>query len=197
MTTDLIAAKATLRREMRALLAALPEAELTAASHRIVEQVQAWPAMQGGAACVALFGGIAGEPDLLPLASWLTQRGGTAVYFGFENDELVPRLVTSPDDLERGPFGVWMPCDSLPVISLETIDIVLVPGLAFDRHGGRLGRGRGYFDRLLATPSLRAIRAAVGLQRQVIAQVPMELHDMRMEWLITEQGINPVVPPGA
>lgn len=194
MTPDLAAAKATLRRDMRALLAAVPAAELAHASHRIIEHLQTWPAMQGGAACVALFGGIHGEPELLPMVPWLTERGGRAVYFGFENDALIPRLVTSLDDLERGPFGVWMPRESLPVVSFEALDIVLVPGLAFDRRGGRLGRGRGYFDRLLATPSLRAIRAAVGLQRQVISQVPVEPHDVRMQWLITEQGINPVVP---
>lgn len=197
MTPDLVASKATLRREMRALLAAVPDDELTTASRRIIAQLQAWPVLQGGVACVALFGGIAGEPEMLPLLDWLTQHGGRAVYFGFDNDALIPRLVTSPADLERGPFGVWMPRDSLPVVSFSALDVVLVPGLAFDRHGGRLGRGRGYFDRLLATPSLHAIRAAVGLQRQVIAQVPMEAHDVRMQWLITEQGINPVVPPSA
>lgn len=197
MSTDLIAAKATLRRIQRALLASVPDEELRIASAAIFARLQSWAPMQDGAVSVALFGGIAGEPDLLPLLPWLTQRGGRAVFFGFDQEALVPRLVTAADQLERGPFGVWMPHESLPIVDVSALDIVLVPGLAFDQRGGRLGRGRGYFDRLLVTPGLRAVRAAVGLQRQIVDSVPIEAHDVRMQWLITEQGINPVVPASA
>jgi len=86
----------------------------------------------------------------------------------------------------RGPHGVlqphppeWVPADQ--------IGVVLVPGLAFDRRGGRLGRGGGDYDRLLAECS--CVRIGVSWDDCVMEEVPLESHDQTMDWIVTERRV--------
>lgn len=95
------------------------------------------------------------------------------------------------DELIPGAFGILEPEPSLRNrqdrhILPDQIDLALVPGLAFDRSGGRIGYGRGFYDRLL--PSLRVETPRIGLAYdcQMIAKIPMEPHDQRMNWIVTE-----------
>ena len=75
------------------------------------------------------------------------------------------------------------------------IGAVLVPGLAFDRWGGRLGRGRGYYDRLLTRLGPGVDRMGVTADRLVWQEpLPVDTHDVRMTWLVTEAGLRPVEP---
>lgn len=82
-----------------------------------------------------------------------------------------------------GRFGIPEPVDATTVLP-PTIDVVLVPGLAFDRDGGRLGWGRGYYDRALATAP-HAARVGVCLEPGIVSHVPMEAHDLPMHWVVT------------
>ena len=188
MSADLISAKNAIRRQLRATLAAIADDPLATASTSIREHLTTGPESIHAGATVALFGGMAGEPDLLPLIEWLGRNSGRSVFFGFANGMLVPRLVTTVNDLQRGPFGVWIPRDHLPLIPASELEIILVPGLGFDLHGGRLGRGRGHFDRLFADPEVIAHRIGVCLSDQVIDHVPVEAHDARMTALVSDTG---------
>ena len=77
----------------------------------------------------------------------------------------------------------------------STLDLVLVPGLAFDARGGRLGRGAGFYDRFLAALPPRAVACGAGFQFQVVGLVPTEAHDVRLGALLTEtQFVTPAVP---
>jgi 5-formyltetrahydrofolate cyclo-ligase len=67
-----------------------------------------------------------------------------------------------------------------------------VPGLAFDRRGGRLGRGKGYYDRFLLETS--GLRVGICFEDQVVEKIPGEAHDLRMDFLITPAGIFPCAP---
>ncbi len=68
--------------------------------------------------------------------------------------------------------------------------LVLIPGLAFDRSGNRLGRGKGYYDRFLAQPGMEnAIKVGICWDLQVIQDVPVSAHDVTMDWVVTEEGI--------
>jgi 5-formyltetrahydrofolate cyclo-ligase len=194
MPADLIASKADLRRAMREHLRTVSEASMMSTSERIHDHLitNALSGLRSGMA-VALFGGIQGEPDLRSLVPWLKGRGVHPVFFAFTDDRLVPRIVDDAHSLTRGLFGVWMPDDRCPSLAFSELDYVLVPGLAFDRQGGRLGRGRGYFDRLFDSPGVRAQRLGVCLECQVVPAVPMEPHDARMHQLITEQGVIRIV----
>jgi len=83
----------------------------------------------------------------------------------------------------KGAFGIPEPSSEAPVIPLNRLDFVLVPGLAFDPRGRRLGRGKGFYDRLLAQVS--GIKCGVALDEQIVEELPAEPHDMAMNFILT------------
>lgn len=87
-------------------------------------------------------------------------------------------------DLEKSKYGILEPCTD-KYASPEEIDVVFAPGLAFDKKGGRLGYGAGFYDRYLTL--LKKSTAKIGLcySFQVIENVPMEEYDIRMDGIIT------------
>jgi len=98
------------------------------------------------------------------------------------------------DDLAPGTLGILEPKAELRVqsdrhIAVEEVDLFVVPGLAFDRHGGRLGYGKGYFDRLLSDARPDALLAAVAFECQLFDAVPMLPHDVCVDLVITEAGL--------
>jgi 5,10-methenyltetrahydrofolate synthetase len=95
---------------------------------------------------------------------------------------------------EMHPFGMSQPTDQGRIVPVHEIDVFLVPGLAFDDSGGRLGRGGGYYDRVLA--SRRADSEAIGVtvDGRVIDSVPVVAHDQRVDWLATEDGVKMTRP---
>ena len=93
--------------------------------------------------------------------------------------------VTSPADLAIGAYGIEEPTGAL-FTDYATIDLVIVPGVAFDRDGNRLGRGKGYYDRLLPRiPS--AYKVGICFPFQIVEEVPAEPFDIRMDEIITQQ----------
>lgn len=92
--------------------------------------------------------------------------------------------------LIQGPMGIREPEGNLRVpLDPALIDVMVVPGVAFDEFGGRLGYGGGFYDRLW--PALRqdAILIGVALEEQVVRELPMEEHDMRVGLLVTPQRV--------
>lgn len=89
---------------------------------------------------------------------------------------------------ERHRFGFDQPAADSPVIALADIDLVLVPGLAFGPDGRRLGRGAGYYDRFLH--EVRATTMGLTTRDRVRPDLPLEPHDVRMDWLATEDGVS-------
>ena len=87
--------------------------------------------------------------------------------------------------LVRHPFGMEEPAPHLPVILPEEIELTLVPGLAFDRCGWRLGYGGGYYDRFLR--GFPGIRAGITFAILLLEEVPHSTLDVPMHWVITEQ----------
>jgi len=91
---------------------------------------------------------------------------------------------------EKHPFGMDQPVDEGPIIPIHEIDVFLTPGLAFDRTGGRLGHGGGFYDRILAERRTDAVAVGVTVEERVIDQVPMLAYDQRVGWLATEKGVR-------
>jgi len=88
-------------------------------------------------------------------------------------------------DLVAGKFGILEPKpEAIRPAAPDQIDAVLAPGLAFDETGNRLGRGKGFFDRLLH--EVRGVRIALAFDFQIRAEVPAEAHDARMDFVVTE-----------
>ncbi|WP_370642604.1 5-formyltetrahydrofolate cyclo-ligase [Tepidanaerobacter sp. GT38] len=94
--------------------------------------------------------------------------------------------IKSLDELKTGTFGVLEPPEREEVI-LEEIDLVVVPGVVFDKKGYRIGYGGGYYDRFL--PKLRkdAKKIAVAFEMQMVDFIPAESHDIKMDAIITEK----------
>jgi 5-formyltetrahydrofolate cyclo-ligase len=82
-----------------------------------------------------------------------------------------------------GAFQVREPVAGCPVVAMNRLDLALVPGLAFDARGHRLGRGKGFYDRLLAGFPGRTV--GVAFDFQVVAQVPVEPHDIALNAVVT------------
>jgi 5-formyltetrahydrofolate cyclo-ligase len=102
-----------------------------------------------------------------------------------------------PDTLERHPYGYRQPRADAPSADPSAIDLVLVPGLAFDRRGARLGYGGGYYDRLLPTLPSEAPRLGVTLAGLVVPTLPTGPHDVAVTHLATEGGVVATdTPPG-
>lgn len=76
-------------------------------------------------------------------------------------------------------------------VGAAELDVVIVPGVAFDQHGGRLGNGAGYYDRLLQKVRPDAVMAAIGYEAQLLPQVAMDEHDVFMDFVVTERAIYP------
>ncbi|MCO8121180.1 5-formyltetrahydrofolate cyclo-ligase [Stieleria sp. TO1_6] len=94
-------------------------------------------------------------------------------------------------DLAVGAFGILEPRQQLRGqidrnVSPNELDLVVVPGVAFDRRGGRLGHGHGFYDRLLADVADRTVLVGLAFQCQVVNAVPTADHDVSMDWLVTE-----------
>ncbi len=125
-------------------------------------------------------------PDELSTLEFIAKWNGRKRFF-------LPRvngvnLEILPYDSQRlalGSFHIEEPTGD-DVTSIDEIELVVTPGVAFDRRGGRLGRGRGYYDRLLA--STRAVKVGVGYDFQLVDEVPVEPHDVTMDAVITESG---------
>jgi len=133
---------------------------------------------------------IPGELDLapvvarLPMIEWLTTRTPPA-------GPLTVHPYHSPLELHR--FGFHQPVASVPKVPPARIEVALVPGLTFDTRGRRLGRGKSYYDRLLAGLPASALRVGVTLERLMAETVPVEPHDVAMTHLVTENGVRQIV----
>jgi 5-formyltetrahydrofolate cyclo-ligase len=92
-----------------------------------------------------------------------------------------------PDNLILHPFGMAEPAAHLPLVSPDEIQLVLAPGLAFDRSGWRLGYGGGYFDRLLK--DFKGVSVGVVYCDLLLSTIPHGRYDIPMSWLVTEDGL--------
>ena len=98
-------------------------------------------------------------------------------------------LPTGQLQFRPGPFGILEPAVSAAIMSPEDIDCVMVPGIAFDRRGARLGFGKGYYDRFLCRLPAATHVCGLAFSLQIVQHVPDLPHDIRMQSLVTEQGV--------
>jgi 5-formyltetrahydrofolate cyclo-ligase len=177
--------KATLRAAMRQTLRSIsPEAQATA-SAAICERLARLPVWQNARA-VLLFAPTAGEPDVWPLLQVALDSGKHVALPRYLADaaRYEAALITDPArDLVQGRFGIREPAPLCKVSELKQLDLVLVPALAFDGHGRRLGRGKGFYDRLLAEVS--GTTCGVAFDQQLVPVLPVEPHDVRLNCILT------------
>ncbi len=100
----------------------------------------------------------------------------------------------SAADVRRGPYGILEPRDMSAVVPPADIDWVLAPGVGFDVHGMRLGYGAGYYDRFLPQLSATARYGGIAFHIQIVPCLPRMPHDVDMQFVVTEQGVQSYAP---
>jgi 5-formyltetrahydrofolate cyclo-ligase len=185
MQNNLPAAKQALRERVRAALERIPPSERVAASARargLLEKQAVWDRARS----VMLFAPLPEELDVWPLLARALAAGKQVA---------LPRFVAAarsyeacwildPEtDVQVGHFGIREPRSHCAQVSAGELDLILVPGVAFDLHGGRLGRGKGYYDQLLLV--LRGTACGVAFEEQIVGEIPVEPHDVRINCVLT------------
>lgn len=189
MTTPLHTAKATLRQQVRAQLNATTPAQREAASREICSRLRQQAIWQS-AGSILFFAPLPAEPDIWPLvAESLAVRKTVALpRFSSERSGYVAGQVRDLErDIRIGKFQIREPGGACPEVALSRFDLILVPGVAFDHKGRRLGRGQGYYDRWLRD-ARGATLCGMAFEEQWLEEIPAEEHDITMQLVVTPTG---------
>lgn len=185
---DTAAAKQSLRQTMRYMRRQIhPEQAQDAAIHA-AEKLLELDELDG-VTTVALYTAVDGELSTLEIARRLRQQGVSLVYPRITQGQRTLSFcrVDDPSELVPGAYGIPEPSATAEPVRLADVGLFVIPGLAFDRHGRRLGSGKGCYDASLAR--LPAFRVGLAFQQQIVDQVPSTDHDLLMDALITESTI--------
>lgn len=179
------AAKHAARSHARAARCALDDATCAEAARSAAERLLALPEFEP-ARTVLAYGATPEEIDPAGAVASLRGRGIAIAFPRVEAPGVLGlHLVGAGDTLAAGMFGILEPAADAPRIEPDAIDAVIVPGVAFDESCWRLGYGGGYYDRLL--PLLRSGCARIGFayDEQVLAAIPAQEHDVRLDAVVT------------
>ena len=180
------AEKAAWRERFRAARRALSAEARAEASRSVCARVLALPEVRA-ARVVHAFWPLADEVDLRPALAALRASGVLVALPAVVGPRRLAHRAYEPGALVAGRWGLWEPAPSAPSVRPADVDVVLVPGLAFGRDGSRLGMGGGFYDAFLAqTP---ALRVGVGGAASLVASVPTEPHDARLDGVVTDADV--------
>ena len=125
------------------------------------------------------------EVDTAPLIAGLRSRGTTVALPRIEGHEVVPVVATPGAAMTETSFGAMEPAEGR-VLEVAELDLVVVPGVAFDRSCDRVGYGGGYYDRLLGMRREGAAAIAIAFSIQIVELVPTGAIDRRIDGVVTE-----------
>jgi 5-formyltetrahydrofolate cyclo-ligase len=185
MDAHIQSSKHALREQVRTQLRSLTEEQRNEGSVKASELLCAQPRWQA-AKCILFFAPLPGELDIWPLVeeALMTDKSVLLPHFAKLLDRYVAcEIHEIGQDLKTGRFGIREPADHCLQIPLNRLDFVLVPGVAFDLQGRRLGRGRGFYDRLLA--DLRGTTCGVAFDEQIVNDLPVEPTDISVNCILT------------
>lgn len=175
--------KQDLRQKVLTLLRKQKEEERIAKSLVILDKLFKRPEFQG-ALTILFYAAFDGEVDTFEMMKRAQQSGKRIglPYIVRNEKRMIPIVVESlEEDLETGPYGVRQPkhTHSDRALSKDELDLVIVPGIAFDRNNHRLGRGQGYYDRFLRELSARTPTIGLAFDFQLVDRLPPpEEHDV-------------------
>ncbi len=182
--------KARVRRELQKCLLAITPEQRKARSRKACEHLAETSEFRS-ASVVMMFLSLPQEVDTSEaiLAAW--QLGKTVVVpkVLWREQHLIPVEIHSLNSAcETNASGLRNPTSGV-LTPIEQIDLVVTPGLAFDRSGNRLGRGGAYYDRFFAHEQLTAARCGFGFAEQLLDSVPVARHDQPIDLVVTDEGV--------
>lgn len=182
--------KSQLRKEIKSLLAAMTpqtRAEKSKAITRFV--VDSEPFKTASVVMAYLPLPVEVDTTAMILAAWQQGKSVVVPKIMPQQRHIVPVEIYSLEHgLESDQMGIKNPVSGVPA-PYEDIDLVITPGLGFDRQGNRLGRGAAYYDKFFAVSGMRAAKWAVCFGRQLCPAVPHEAHDVPVDAVVTENEI--------
>lgn len=193
--------KQTIREKMHSKREKLTGQDALAAGTRIIEMILSGAVPDISLvkdSMLGLYVSDRNEPDFSGILETLRNQGVRFCFPAVRSSTI--GFFSSPPEEEfiSGALGIMEPGDAALPIRPEEIDIMLVPGMAFDRSGGRLGRGKGLFDRYLAgiPEDKRPILIGTGHEFQFLEKVPIEVTDIPMDYIVTPMRCMCAVPTG-
>jgi 5-formyltetrahydrofolate cyclo-ligase len=171
---------------MRAMRLDLSADEVARRSAVAAAHLLALPEVEA-AGRVALFASVRNEIDTRPVDAALRARGATVLYPRVAGATLAFAAVDSRASLVAGDLGIPEPPADAQPVPVEAIDVFVIPGLAFDTDGERLGWGRGHYDRTLAAAPA-ALRVGYAYDFQLVPIVPANADDERVDVVVTCRG---------
>lgn len=179
------AAKQALRRQISARLKGMSADARAAASAQacaLLERQSLWHSARS----ILFFAPLPGELDVWPLLPDALAAGKTVALPRFDaatRTYCACRIEDLAADLTAGQFGIREPAPHCAANLLNSLDFILVPGIAFDPHGRRLGRGKGFYDSMLA--AVRGLTCGIAFDEQLVTEVPVEPHDIHLDCILT------------
>ena len=182
--------KKQLRKKIRTVLGKMTESQLASQSKAICDSLTKIKEFKH-AGVVMIFLSLPTEVDTTAIILKAWQDGKTVAVpkVSWQQRHMIPVQINSLETgLARDGCGLKNPVTGVPV-PIEDIDIVITPGLAFDKKGNRLGRGGGYFDRFFSNKTLKAIKCGVSYSQQVVDYLPTDQTDVPVDCLVTDKEI--------
>lgn len=197
MPSDLAAEKRRVRRSLAQLRRSVLPDEAERAAGSIASRLLAEAAVRR-ARRIALYAALADEVPTRRLFDALCSLRQPLLFPRVQpDDQLAFAVVNDWSELRPGRYGVLEPPAQAAVTRLEEGDLVLVPGVAFDRAGNRLGRGQGFYDRAFPASAPRPpLLIGVAYEIQLVEAVPHAEPDRRVEGVVTELGLHWAGRPG-
>lgn len=183
--------KKVLRDEGHAVRAAIPATLRAEKSAAILDRLRNMPVFQE-ANDVFCFVSFRNEVDTHPIIEFLLAQGKRVYipYIHQKNKNMRASELRSFTELERGFFGVLEHKDEfVRVTDVDTIDLVITPGLLFDEEGYRVGYGGGFFDVFFASFTTPVAKVGICFQEQIHGTLPHAAHDIPVDWIVTDERI--------
>lgn len=190
-TTDLAAKKDEIRKAAHAARKSQPDKDVVSA--QITDRVRSLPEYIA-AKTVMYYIDVRDEARTRQALPEALQSDKKIVIPFCVDGELELFWLESMDELEEGAYRILEPKTELREVAekrvpVEALDLILVPGVAFDRVGGRTGHGKGYYDKLLEHARLETPLVALAFDCQIFDEIPMQAHDIYMDKVVTESTV--------
>ncbi len=182
--------KAQLRRIIKSQLVQIDELQRVEKSRKACQYLIETDEF-GKAHTVMIYLSLAHEVDTagVILHCWQQEKTVVVPKVSWQQRHMIPVEINSLESgISTGAGGLRNPTTGMPM-PIEDIDVVVTPGLAFDRKGNRLGRGGAYYDRFLASPGLNATICSLAFVEQIVDEVPVDAHDRAVDFIVTDEGI--------